>query len=126
MLAISLVFKSLLESLLFFGGFYLYRKIAGGYHADTYLKCHIIFAVNQILFIIILYMYPTTYRYFLVMSVCVICTVVTILFAPIDHANKPFDSKEICKYKKLSILFCGVLIPAILKLQQQQVIMPAV
>lgn len=113
MFAISLVSKSLVESLLFFGGFYLYRKIAGGYHADTYLKCHILFAANQLLFLFVLYIYPMRYRYVLILSSCVICTVITTIFAPVDHANKPFDDKEFHKYKKRSVLFCAALIPLI-------------
>lgn len=114
MLTISLIFNSLIESILFFVGFYLYRKIAGGYHADTYLKCHILFGINQMLFIFTLYMYPSAYRYITIVSVCIINIVITIFAAPIDHPNKPFDVKEFNKYNKLSAVFSILLIPVVL------------
>ena len=53
MLIISVITGSLIESLLFFIGFFVFRKLAGGYHASTYLKCHIIYAINQIICLIL-------------------------------------------------------------------------
>lgn len=111
MIAISVIFHALVESLIFFIGFYIYRKIAGGYHANTYLKCHILFAVNQLLFLTVLHLYPASYRYVLILAICIIAVVITFFAAPIDHPNKPFDKKEFQKYKKLSRFFCIALIP---------------
>lgn len=113
MIAISVIFHALVESLLFFIGFYIYRKIAGGYHANTYLKCHILFAMNQLLFLLVLYTYPASYRYVFIVAICIIALIITFFVAPIDHPNKPFDNKEFKKYKMLSRLFCIALIPLV-------------
>ena len=58
MIIISLIFGAFYESLAFFVGFSLYRKICGGYHAKTYTRCHFLFAANQTLFLLSLILMP--------------------------------------------------------------------
>lgn len=105
MFIISLVTNTVFESLIFFLGFYMFRKFAGGYHANTYVKCHIIFAINQILFLFLLFKTPLLYRDLLAFFSIIITLIITFLYAPIDHPNKPFNSKEFSKYKKQSRTF---------------------
>lgn len=45
----GIVFREMLYTFLFYAVFLLMRKFCGGYHADTYLKCNIVFALNLIL-----------------------------------------------------------------------------
>lgn len=102
MILIACVCSSLVETILFFIGFYVYRSVAGGYHANTYLKCHIIFALNQILFTIVLHSFLDDWRYVFVAATCVAVIAITLICAPIDHPNKPFTSKEKQKFSKWS------------------------
>ncbi len=50
---IAIVFKCLLQSILFLTGFWIIRSVAGGYHAKTYAKCHALFISNQIFMILL-------------------------------------------------------------------------
>lgn len=111
MIVISLIFNAFLESIAFFAGFYIYRKISGGYHADTYARCHLLFGINQILFLLLLFYIPIVYRYIIFVSIIFISIIITFFMAPIDHPNKRFSAEENCKYKKLSRLCAVLLIP---------------
>lgn len=111
MIVISLIFNAFVESLFFFIGFYIYRKISGGYHAETYAKCHLLFGFNQILFLLLLFYIPVIYRYIIFFIIIFISIIITFFMAPIDHPNKQFDSKEYHKYKKMSRLLAFLLIP---------------
>ena len=57
---ISIVTNTLFESLIFFVGFYVVRSFCGGYHASTYLRCHILFAVNHLVFIGLIRYFPSS------------------------------------------------------------------
>ena len=63
MLFISILFKAFFETLVFFIGFYICRSLTGGYHASNYIKCHLLFALNQIAFLLLLQLMSN--RYFL-------------------------------------------------------------
>ena len=104
MIIISLIFGAFYESLAFFVGFSLYRKICGGYHAKTYTRCHLIFATNQILFLLSLIFVPNQFCYILTGVGLITAIVLDILIAPIDHKNKPFNDKEYKKFKRQSII----------------------
>lgn len=52
-LTIGIIFNSILSSIIFIFCFYLIRKQTGGYHADSYLKCNIIFGATFTLVILI-------------------------------------------------------------------------
>lgn len=105
MLVISLAFSAFVESLLFFIGFFVFRKLAGGYHAATYLRCHIIFALNQIACLILLSFIPSFLYSYIFLTLAVLLPVITFISAPIDNENKPFNTKEYKRYKKLSRIF---------------------
>lgn len=109
MIIISLIFGAFYESLAFFWGFSLYRKICGGYHAETYTRCHLIFAANQILFLVSLIFVPNQFYYILTGIGLITAVVLAMLLAPIDHKNKPFNDKEYKKFKRQSIILSVVL-----------------
>ena len=50
---IAIVLKCLLQSILFLTGFWIIRSVAGGYHAKTYTRCHVLFMSNQIFMILL-------------------------------------------------------------------------
>ena len=43
---LGLIYKELLNAVLFFISFLLLRTFGGGYHANTYLKCKIIYIID--------------------------------------------------------------------------------
>lgn len=87
------------------------RIIAGGYHAETYLKC---FFTSLFIFIAIIttatYIYLSTYAKLLIL---LIAFIITGFYAPVDHPNKPIISPlRRKKFKYLSlfmVVFLGLI-----------------
>ena len=102
MLIISIVFGAVFESIVFFIGFYFFRNIAGGYHASTYIKCHLIFGINHLLFLLLIIFYPNKYIFVFNLIATSITSVITFICAPVDHPNKKFGLREFKRYKRLS------------------------
>lgn len=109
-LCISIITKSMIASFFFWMGLFLIRKTSGGHHSDSYQKCHILFAANHILFIILLKFIPTSY-YFYIIPLTLIFSIISIFsFAPVDHKNKPFIKTEYKRFKLMSKIYCFVLL----------------
>lgn len=105
----AIITNTFIESLLFWLGLFIIRKIAGGHHANSYISCHILFALNHVFFIIAAKMLPKDLINF---SICLLLSfsIVLVAFcAPVDHKNKPFIKSEYKRYKKLSRIYCVVL-----------------
>lgn len=50
----ALISRTLFESMLFFVGFFSIRRFAGGFHASSYIRCHLLFWINQVIMVILL------------------------------------------------------------------------
>ena len=107
---ISFVTKTFLPSLTFIMGFFVVRTISGGYHANTYLKCHIISAINHIVFVVSYQCVPELWEKHVCLVALLISSVFIIIFAPVDHPNKPFVKTEKKRFRILSIFYGGLLI----------------
>lgn len=102
-LCIGLIFRSFIESLLFLLLFVPIRQYTGGYHANTYFKCNLTFAI---LFTILLIFYHftgeilTSYFSILIVYVCVL----TIIFiCPIENPNKPIPKEKRKAHKIMAV-----------------------
>ena len=94
------------EAFLFYGVFLLLRRYSGGYHADTYLGCNIMFTVIMVLALVIISNYkniPTV----LVAYSAVISFLIFLCYSPLQHKNKQLSEKEIRKYRAISIILSG-------------------
>ena len=85
------------------------RMYTGGYHAKTYFKCNLVFAL-------IFFINLMLAQYFINSGIEWILQILTlwvyipeILFAPIENANKKIAEEKKKKYKKLSIILTSVL-----------------
>ena len=105
----ALISNTLFPSLLFWLGLFVTRKIAGGHHAKSYIACHILFAINHVLCILLLKVTPEniTNKIIIYLFLFSICSI--FLFAPVDHPNKPFIKNEYNRYKLLSRIYCLIL-----------------
>lgn len=105
----ALITKTLIESLCYFVGFFIVRHFCGGFHANTYLKCHILFFLMHIIFIILIKLIPASWFFFLQLLLLFLSVVSIILFAPVDHKNKEFTPGEYKYFRKCSIVYAIVL-----------------
>ncbi len=107
-IVISLAFDNFVETVLFFLAFIPLRIFAGGYHADTRLRCYLISLVVYLVFTFILSLLNQS-TYTIVAVIGIIVSIFSILlFAPVIHQNKKVNNYEIKNYRKFSIIICSV------------------
>ncbi len=103
-LIFSVFIGNFFETVLLFAAFIPLRIYAGGYHANTKLKCYLVSVMVYVMFTIIT---NTLFRE-LYLLISVICTVfsLTMVFAsaPIVHHNKSVNDIERKYYRKFSII----------------------
>ena len=107
-LVISAIVGNIIETILLFTAFIPLRIYAGGYHADTKIRCYILSLLMYIIFCIILSI--VSCKQYLKMSVlCTIFTCALVIFkAPIIHCNKEVNNVERKNYRKMSIKICVI------------------
>lgn len=101
--SVGILMGNILESAVFYVVFVLTRQYCGGYHADTYLKCNVIFTIIYsavLLFSNILLGFCNIFHVsmFLIVFLAAIWE-----FAPIDNENKRLSEYEKIKSRRISI-----------------------
>ena len=104
-LVLAIISGTLWQCICYLAVFILIRKSAGGFHAKTHLGCCCILAVVLSLFIVFIKFVPT-YTYAAITVFAVVFSVsVILLFAPLEHENKPISDKDKKRLKKISIIY---------------------
>lgn len=109
MIFISILFKAFFETLIFFLGFYICRSLTGGYHASNYIKCHLLFALNQIVFLLLLLLMPNRCFCIITFIALLISIIIILTVGPVDNPNKPFEEREYLKFRNKSRVFAFTL-----------------
>jgi accessory gene regulator B len=115
LLSLAILLGVLLPALVSAAVFAAIRMLAGGYHMDTYGKCLL---VSIFMFMLAALTAQYTYQYWNYTSLAVLIAITLVYglytmirYAPKDTPHKPItDSREIKKFKVLSILCLVVLI----------------
>ncbi len=109
----GLLFGMPIEAVTFFMVFYLLRRRTGGYHANTYLKCNLIFEVNVILAMILASLnFIFCVKIIINITSFLFCLVLAIVKAPISNQDKPIPKSMRKKHKiwaTILILFFEIL-----------------
>lgn len=107
-LVISVFVGNFVETLLFFLAFVPLRIYAGGYHADTKLKCYFVSIGVYAAFTAAIYALPQTLYITVNMLMSMFSVVIVFAAAPVVHRNKTVNEIERMYYRKFSILICMV------------------
>lgn len=102
-LSLSLFLNQLIDGFLFYITFIITRQYCGGYHANTYLKCNLIFGflcLQTLFFSNILYPYISFISLMILFFIYIGCI---FEYAPIDNEYKRLSEKDKKKYRKISI-----------------------
>lgn len=114
-LIIGVIFSQLIEIIIFLIVFSLMRRYCGGYHADTYLKCDSIFAIN---IFVVMTLTRMISRYSIYAHFIIVCiSFISILFlAPVENKYKPLTIEDKKKHKLSAIIlaFMVIIISSIL------------
>lgn len=107
----GLLFKDVINVFLFWIAFFILRKFGGGYHADTYLRCKIVFSINIFIVLIMMHYEEYIYNIYLMVSLTLLSCLVIFLFAPIENKNKPLSESEI-KRNAIRCRVCSSIVAA--------------
>ena len=109
-LIIGLIFKSLMQALIFYMVFIILRSFTGGYHASSYLKCNLVFSITASL--VIFFSKAATEVQFstgVINSLFLPALSVFIWLAPIENPNKTIEKKRRIYFKTGSVLAAVIL-----------------
>lgn len=109
-LIVAFITNTILETILFCGGFMILRRFAGGYHTSTYLRCQILFLLNQLLFVCLIKTLEESIYFGISLFLACMSVLIIWLIAPIDHENRRFNENEYCYFKTMSRMYSLVII----------------
>ena len=102
---IGLLFRMLMQTMLFYVIFILLRSMTGGYHAKTYLKCNFIFSIIT-LFIVTFSKaaYEMQITFGILTLLFLPSIAIFIWIAPVENVNKPIKAEKRVYWKSISIV----------------------
>lgn len=106
----GLLFNCLLGTIVFYISFRAVRNYAGGYHADTEMRCEIL---TTTFFLLVSYIISISGKYIvkiIVLGITVFAILAIALLAPLDTPAKPLDTDEKKKYRKISFLILSIIV----------------
>ena len=99
---IGLILGMFLESVIFLAAYIPLRSFAGGYHAKTPMRCY--FASLLIIFAALLFCKHMCFSLPLFSVILVIGIAACVFLCPVQDNNKPLDSTECQRCKKISFV----------------------
>jgi len=96
---IAICFHMVLELLIFLMTFMPLRVYAGGYHANTPVKCYIVSCFAVLSAMCLIYLMPTQIIQYSIRMALVVSFVLLII-VPVESRNKPLDEAEKIYYKR--------------------------
>ncbi|MCI9086803.1 MAG: accessory gene regulator B family protein [Clostridia bacterium] len=103
---LSAFLGNFVQTLIFFMGFIPLRIYAGGYHADTRLRCFLILLIIYAIFTVLLYLLPLEIYQYIVYGATVFTIIIVSAMAPLVHSRKNMNDKEIKAFRKIALDIC--------------------
>lgn len=101
---IGFVLGCAVQSIIFFIAFQFVRRFAGGYHADTEIKCTVL-SVSTIFLSILMCRLARDFNFSVYLTVpAAVCALLTAVFCPLDTPSKPLSAAEKKRCRKISLL----------------------
>lgn len=93
---IGVLFRMIWLSLLYYIIFVVLRQFTGGYHAKTYFKCNLVFAVTTAFIFLLTKMAIASEMYTIgIHSLLLFFSIITVWFGtPVENKNKPLSEKQ--------------------------------
>lgn len=105
-LVMGLAFKMVLLSIIYYGIFVTLRQLTGGYHADSYLKCNIVFSFVTFFVLVMTKLICISQMYTIPLHLLLLLITVICIwhFAPVENLNKPLTLKQKDRNHKTSLV----------------------
>ena len=111
-LIIGVVLNSILLSVVFYIVFTSLRFFTGGYHADTYLNCKIIFGITCLMSTIISKYFYSIFKMPYIIIMGLIYLIIVILLCPCENKHKKLTEQIKRKNKIISIIYSILILSA--------------
>ena len=98
-IVIALLSKKLTETVFYLLAFLPLRVIAGGYHADTHLRCILILFISYLIFLFALTFISLKLSVIISIASLIISTLIILIFAPVEDQNNPLSKEQKIKLK---------------------------
>lgn len=105
---LSAILGNVVQTILFFSAFIPLRIFAGGYHADTRLRCYLVSLMVYAIFTALIGYIPYTMRFHMIVGGVLFTLIVVCEFAPVINANKKLNTNEVNTFRRFSITICMV------------------
>lgn len=103
------IMKCFMESILFLAVFVPIRQLTGGYHADSYLKCNIVFTVLFLIVILATEAMLTTILFVYIFILVGVFVLAVYEFAPMENPNKPLDEGQKLLNRKIALAVSAII-----------------
>ena len=80
------------------------RRFCGGYHANTYLKCNIVFTFVFVLVMVVSGLMQREISFVYLVMLLLIYLWVIYKFSPMENSGKPLDEEQKIKNRKISLI----------------------
>lgn len=103
-MGLGLIFNEVLHAILFYVVFVVTRSYSGGYHANSYLKCNVLFGLIcliTLLFSKLLTPFISIVYLLIFLAIYVGCI---IEYVPVDSENKKLAKEKKTKFKQISLI----------------------
>lgn len=108
-LLIAIVSRTVIFCLFYLSAFVIMRKSAGGFHAKTHFGCCCILIAVLCCFIAFIRLAPTEIYTAISVLTLIVSAVTVLLFAPLEHENKPLSDKDKIRLRKVSVAYMIVI-----------------
>lgn len=108
-LLIAIVSRTVISCLFYLSAFVIMRKSAGGFHAKTHFGCCCILIAVLCCFIAFIRLAPTEIYTAISVLTLIVSAVTVLLFAPLEHENKPLSDKDKIRLRKVSVAYMIVI-----------------
>ena len=109
-LIIGFIFKSVMQTMIFYIVFVILRSLTGGYHASSYWKCNLLFSMITVCVIFFSKAATEVQSSVGIISILFLPAVSVFLWlAPIENHNKPIEKKRRIYFKTGSVLAAVIL-----------------
>ena len=113
-MGLGLALREIAHSVLFYVVFVVTRSFSGGYHAGTYLKCNILFAVIYMTTLLLSKLMNPFMSLVYILVFLAIYIGCILEYAPIDSEHKKLNKEDKKRFKKtciiISLVWTGIII----------------
>lgn len=103
------IMKCFMESILFLAVFVPIRQLTGGYHADSYLKCNIVFTVLFLIVMLVTEAMLSTILFVYMFILTGVFVLAVYEFAPMENPNKPLDEGQKVLNRKTALAVSAII-----------------